>query len=177
MQNQNAAVCDIVSHRSWVGKFNNMRTRYDFVMRLLESIGVKVKKPMILEVDNEGAKDLTENWSWWADATWMSVSVFCAIWKRIESSACVGFLPMRIVVIFSPKAIVWEKYCHSLWNRWIYAVCCRNWWVSRWGSWKILTILWVSRLRVMRDKKSERYSEEIIYGTWSTKQKFQSVKT
>jgi hypothetical protein len=46
-----------------------MRTRYDFVMRLLESIGVKVKKPMILEVDNEGAKDLTENWSWWADAT------------------------------------------------------------------------------------------------------------
>ena len=34
-----------------------------FVMRLLESVGLKVKKPMILEVDNEGAKDLTENWS------------------------------------------------------------------------------------------------------------------
>jgi hypothetical protein len=33
------------------------------VMRLIESIGLKVKKPMILEVDNEGAKDLTENWS------------------------------------------------------------------------------------------------------------------
>jgi hypothetical protein len=34
-----------------------------FVMRLLESIGLKVKKPMVLEVNNEGVKDLTENWS------------------------------------------------------------------------------------------------------------------
>jgi hypothetical protein len=34
-----------------------------FVMRVLESVGLKVKKPMILEVDNKGAKDLTHNWS------------------------------------------------------------------------------------------------------------------
>jgi hypothetical protein len=34
-----------------------------FVMRVAELIGLKVKKPMILEVDNKGAKDLTHNWS------------------------------------------------------------------------------------------------------------------
>jgi hypothetical protein len=33
-----------------------------FVMRLLQSRGLNVKTPMILEVDNAGAKDLTENW-------------------------------------------------------------------------------------------------------------------
>jgi hypothetical protein len=31
------------------------------VMSLLESVGLKVKNPMVLEVNNEGAKDLTEN--------------------------------------------------------------------------------------------------------------------
>ena len=34
-----------------------------FIMRVLESIGLKVKKPMILQVDNKGAKDLANNWS------------------------------------------------------------------------------------------------------------------
>ena len=34
-----------------------------FEMRVLESIGLKVKKPMILYVDNKGAKDLCDNWS------------------------------------------------------------------------------------------------------------------
>jgi hypothetical protein len=34
-----------------------------FVVRVIESVGLKVKKPMTLEVDNEGAKDLTHNWS------------------------------------------------------------------------------------------------------------------
>jgi hypothetical protein len=34
-----------------------------FVMRVLESKKLKVKKPMILEVDNKGAKDLAHNWS------------------------------------------------------------------------------------------------------------------
>ena len=32
-------------------------------MRVLESMGLKVKKPMILQVDNRGAKDLMNNWS------------------------------------------------------------------------------------------------------------------
>ena len=34
-----------------------------FTMRVLESIGLKVKKPMILKVDNKGTKDLANNWS------------------------------------------------------------------------------------------------------------------
>lgn len=34
-----------------------------FEMRVLESIGLKVKKPMILEIDNKGAVDLSHNWS------------------------------------------------------------------------------------------------------------------
>ena len=34
-----------------------------YVMRLVESIGLTVKKPMILKVDNKGAKDLMNNWS------------------------------------------------------------------------------------------------------------------
>jgi len=34
-----------------------------YVMRVLESIGLTVKKPMMLEMDNKGAVDLTNNWS------------------------------------------------------------------------------------------------------------------
>ena len=34
-----------------------------FTMRVLESMGLKVKKPMILEMDNKGAVDLANNWS------------------------------------------------------------------------------------------------------------------
>ena len=34
-----------------------------FVMRLMESVGLKVKKPMELFVDNKGAVDLANNWS------------------------------------------------------------------------------------------------------------------
>ena len=34
-----------------------------YVMRLLESMDLKVKKPMILHVDNKGAVDLANNWS------------------------------------------------------------------------------------------------------------------
>jgi hypothetical protein len=34
-----------------------------FDMRVLESMGLKVKKPMILEMDNKGAVDLSKNWS------------------------------------------------------------------------------------------------------------------
>jgi hypothetical protein len=32
-------------------------------MRVLESMGLKVKKPMILEIDNKGGVDLSHNWS------------------------------------------------------------------------------------------------------------------
>jgi hypothetical protein len=42
-----------------------METTQDmlFAMRILESMGLTVKKPMILYVDNKGAKDLANNWS------------------------------------------------------------------------------------------------------------------
>jgi hypothetical protein len=32
-------------------------------MQILESMGLKVKKSMILNVDNKGATDLCDNWS------------------------------------------------------------------------------------------------------------------
>jgi hypothetical protein len=32
-------------------------------MRVLESIRLKVKKPMILQIDNKGAVDIANNWS------------------------------------------------------------------------------------------------------------------
>ena len=34
-----------------------------FIMRVLESMELKVKKPMVLEMDNQGAIDLINNWS------------------------------------------------------------------------------------------------------------------
>jgi hypothetical protein len=34
-----------------------------FVMRIIESMGLTVKKPMILYVDTKGTKDLANNWS------------------------------------------------------------------------------------------------------------------
>ena len=34
-----------------------------FGMHLLKSMGLKVKKPMVLEVDNKGTKDIVDSWS------------------------------------------------------------------------------------------------------------------
>jgi hypothetical protein len=34
-----------------------------YTMRVMESLGSKVKRPMILEMDNKGALDLANNWS------------------------------------------------------------------------------------------------------------------
>ncbi len=34
-----------------------------FAMSVVELMGIKVKKPMILEIDNKGAVDLTHSWS------------------------------------------------------------------------------------------------------------------
>ena len=34
-----------------------------YVMRTIESLGLKVEKPMILQVDNKGAVNLANNWS------------------------------------------------------------------------------------------------------------------
>jgi hypothetical protein len=34
-----------------------------YSMRVVESLGLKVKKPMILEIDNKRAVDIANNWS------------------------------------------------------------------------------------------------------------------
>jgi hypothetical protein len=34
-----------------------------FIMRIINSMGLLVELPMLLEVDNKGAKDLVNNWS------------------------------------------------------------------------------------------------------------------
>ena len=34
-----------------------------YIMRVLESIELKIKNPMILQMDNKGAVDLANNWS------------------------------------------------------------------------------------------------------------------
>ena len=34
-----------------------------YVMRLLQSMGLKVKLPMVLKADNKGAVDIANNWS------------------------------------------------------------------------------------------------------------------
>ena len=34
-----------------------------YIKKVLESIGLKVELPMMLYVDNKGAKDLMNNWS------------------------------------------------------------------------------------------------------------------
>ena len=34
-----------------------------FSMHVMESLGLKVKKPMVLHIDNKGMVDLVNNWS------------------------------------------------------------------------------------------------------------------
>ena len=34
-----------------------------FAMHLLESLGLRVKKPMVIEIDNKGGKDIVDSWS------------------------------------------------------------------------------------------------------------------
>ena len=34
-----------------------------FVMHILNSLGLKVELPMVLEIDNRGAVDITNNWA------------------------------------------------------------------------------------------------------------------
>jgi hypothetical protein len=54
---------DILVTESELG--SAMETAQDmlFVMRILESMGLRVKKPMLLYINNQGAKDLANNWS------------------------------------------------------------------------------------------------------------------
>jgi hypothetical protein len=40
-----------------------MCSRHDVCSNVLESMGLNVKLPMALEIDNKGAVDLANNWS------------------------------------------------------------------------------------------------------------------
>lgn len=53
----------ISSAESELGSATSCAQDMLFVMRVLESIGLRVKKPMILEIDNQGAIDWTNSWS------------------------------------------------------------------------------------------------------------------
>jgi hypothetical protein len=48
------------------GKFNSATTNVQdmlFVRQIIESMGLKVKLPMVLRVDNQGVRELIKNWS------------------------------------------------------------------------------------------------------------------
>jgi hypothetical protein len=49
-----------------------------FIMRIVESMGLQVEKPMLLEIDNKGAKDLINNWSVGGRLRHIEVSVVVA---------------------------------------------------------------------------------------------------
>jgi hypothetical protein len=48
-----------------------------FIMRIVESMGLLVELPMLLEVDNKGAKDLVNNWSVGGRLRHVEVKQFC----------------------------------------------------------------------------------------------------
>jgi hypothetical protein len=54
---------DLSVTESELGSTTEMAQDMLFAMHIIESMGLKVKKPMILCVDNKGAKDLANNWS------------------------------------------------------------------------------------------------------------------
>jgi hypothetical protein len=55
-----------------------------FEMRILESMGLKVKKPMILNVDNKGATDLYNNWR--VGGRTRHVKVKQMFWRELKES-------------------------------------------------------------------------------------------
>jgi hypothetical protein len=54
---------DLLVTESALGSATETAQDMLFVMRILESMGLRVKKPMLLYIDNKGAKDLANNWS------------------------------------------------------------------------------------------------------------------
>jgi hypothetical protein len=55
-----------------------------YVRHILESMGLKVKLPMILEMDNKGAVDLANNWSIVGRTRHVDVCQ-CFLWELNES--------------------------------------------------------------------------------------------
>jgi hypothetical protein len=58
---QGSVTLDVASSEFVSGTQCAQETLFD--MRVLESMGLKVKKPVILEMGNKGAVDLSKNWS------------------------------------------------------------------------------------------------------------------
>jgi hypothetical protein len=56
-------ITDVSVTESDLGSITETAQDMLFVMRILESMELKVKKPMILYIDNKGANDLANNWS------------------------------------------------------------------------------------------------------------------
>ena len=62
-----------------------------YIMHLLESMGLRVKKPMILHMDNKGAIDLTHNWSVGGRTCHVDDYFLRDLKKRMSSEFLFGF--------------------------------------------------------------------------------------
>jgi hypothetical protein len=68
-----------------------------FAMRAVESMGLKVKKPMILEIDNKGAVDLMHNWSVGGRTRHVEVrQYFLRDFILVRVKSCVWILTLRL---------------------------------------------------------------------------------
>jgi hypothetical protein len=65
-----------------------------YEMRVLESIGLKVQLPMVLEVDNKGVVDLANNWSVGGRTRHISVRVNFIRELKEQGLLCVVWIPM-----------------------------------------------------------------------------------
>jgi hypothetical protein len=54
---------DLSVTKSELGSATETAQDMMFVMQILELMGLRVKKPMLLYINNKGAKDLANNWS------------------------------------------------------------------------------------------------------------------
>jgi hypothetical protein len=81
-----------------------------FVMGVLESMDLKVRKPMILEVDNKGAKDLAHNWT--IGGRICHVDVNYHFLRELKENGINWWNVVhrkKITVICSPK--IWQQLC------------------------------------------------------------------
>jgi hypothetical protein len=89
-----------------------------FAMRVLESIGLLVQKPMLLYIDNSGAVDYANNWSTSGRMRHVGIrlelkeqNLVKVVWVQIRGNAC-GFVYLESVRAFVQKAhkdILWRR--------------------------------------------------------------------
>jgi hypothetical protein len=89
-----------------------------FAMRVLESMGLRVKKPMTVTIDNKGAVDYANNWS---TGGWMRHSVIKLSFLRGGNHCCgresIGRYAGGSVYQESRSPIVQATHCRLLWRR------------------------------------------------------------